>query len=134
VHRGKAFSARKEFVDKVRQCANIRPYFDTVVEALLGQAELERVTVSGPDKAAAEISCTGFFAYIGLNPNSEFISTQMERDENGCIKVDGRLRTSVPDVYAIGAVRAGYGGELSDAQEDALVAVSEIARRLSEAM
>ena len=87
----------------------------------------------GPNKAASEISCTGFFAYVGLDPNSEFISTQMERDENGCIKVDGRLRTSVPDVYAIGAVRAGYGGELREAQEDARMAVSVIARRMSAA-
>ena len=133
VHRGKAFSARNEFVDKLRQCANIRQHLDTVVEALLGKAALERVAVRGPNKAAREISCTGFFAYVGLDPNSEFISTQMERDENGCIKVDGRLRTSVPDVYAIGAVRAGYGGELREAQEDARMAVSVIARRMSAA-
>ena len=133
VHRRAAFSARKAFADQVSASGNIRTHMETTVEALHGGDALERVTLRGPEGKPLEIPCTGFFAYVGLEPNTGFVAPQLELDERGCVKVDAQLETSLDKVYAVGAVRAGYAGQISDARTDAKLAVSAIAKRLGAA-
>jgi thioredoxin reductase (NADPH) len=130
VHRGASFSARREFVEKLRERPNILLKMETVVEGLRGEEALSRVAIRGPDGASAEVSCTGFFAYVGLEPNTSFLSDQFARDVGGRVIVDAQLESAIPNVYAIGAVRAGYGGQLKDAMSDANAAALAVARRL----
>lgn len=103
---------------------------ETVAEALLGEAALSRVKVRGADGAAREIPCAGFFAYVGLVPNSSFLPAQLSRSAEGGVTVSPQLESSVANVFAIGAVRAGYGGRLGDAACDAQAAVLAVAQRL----
>ena len=63
----------------------------------------------------SEIPCSGFFAYIGLEPNCEFAPAEIQRDANGCLMTDNSLQTAMAGVFAAGAVRAGYGGLLTHA-------------------
>ena len=130
VHRGKAFSARDDFSARLPGRDNIRVHTETVAEALLGEGALSRVKVRGPDGAAREIPCAGFFAYVGLEPNSTFLAAQLASDTEGRVVVSPLLESSVANVFAIGAVRAGYGGRLVDACSDAQGAVAAVAERL----
>jgi thioredoxin reductase (NADPH) len=129
VHRGASFSARADYVVRVARSANVHPHMETTVESLRGEASLSGIAVRGTDGVSSEISCTGFFAYVGLEPNSSIAADKVECDARGCVKVDAELQTSLANVYAIGAVRAGFGGLLSDAQSDARTAVAVIAQR-----
>ena len=65
--------------------------------------------------ATTEITCTGFFAYVGLAPSCDFVPAEIKRDANGLLVTDDAMKTSMPGVYAAGAVRAGYGGMLTHA-------------------
>jgi thioredoxin reductase (NADPH) len=49
----------------------------------------------------------------------DFLAAEYARDAAGFLTTSDRLETSVPGVWAIGAVRSGYGGLLSDAIHDA---------------
>ncbi|MGP1677116.1 MAG: NAD(P)/FAD-dependent oxidoreductase [Burkholderiales bacterium] len=129
VHRGASFSARQEFVAKLWERPNILPRMQTVVEELCGEQALSRVAIRQANGAADGISCTGFFAYVGLEPNTSFLPDQLDRDCHGRVMVDARLESTMRNVYAIGAVRAGYGGQLEDAVSDARSAVMAVARR-----
>ena len=133
VHRGATFSARREFVEKLRQRANIFPRMESTVEELRGKEALSRVTIRGADGASAQIACSGFFAYVGLDPNTSFLSPQLRRDEQGRVIVNAQFESTMPNVYAIGAVRAGYGGQLGDAMSDAAAAVLALAQKLGRA-
>jgi len=130
VQRGASFGARREFVEKLRERPNILPRMETEVEQLRGEEALSRVAIRGIDGTSAEIPCTGFFAYVGLEPNTSFLPDQLARDVDGRVMVDAQLESSIPNVYAIGAVRAGYGGQLDDAISDARAAALAVARRL----
>jgi len=70
------------------------------------------------DNTTVEIPCTGFFAYIGLQPSIEFAPAELARDADGCLVTDANLSTKMPGVFAAGAVRAGYGGLLKHAMAD----------------
>jgi thioredoxin reductase (NADPH) len=44
----------------------------------------------------------GIFIFIGHTPNTELFQGQLELDEQGYIKVDHLMQTSVPGVFAAG--------------------------------
>ena len=116
VHRGGKFSARPHLVKAVAAHENIVPAWHSVAEAILGGKAVERVRVRNvATHTLREIPCAGLFAYIGLQPASEFVPTDVARDPKGFLVTDATLQTHVPGLFAAGAVRAGYGGLLTHA-------------------
>jgi thioredoxin reductase (NADPH) len=49
----------------------------------------------------------GVFVFIGLDPNSEFLPPQVQRDDHGFVVTVAGLQTTMPGVFAAGDVRAG---------------------------
>lgn len=128
VHRGPQFSARPDFVQAVQSTPAITVRFGSVVEAIEGAEAVSGVRVRTLATGASElVPCKGFFAYIGLDPNTQWLPPEVERT-GGAVRVDGNLQSSLPGVYAVGAARSGYGGLLSHAVEDAAVAVAAACR------
>lgn len=129
VHRDDAFTARDEFVAKVRGTANIVPHMNTAVEALEGGDQLSGARVRNTSNDAKSLlPCSGFFAYVGLQPSTSFLPPGVEMRE-GAVVVDGQLESTLGGVFAVGAARHGHGGMLAHAVADARRAVDEVLRR-----
>lgn len=125
VHRREQFRARAELVDAVRKMDNIAPRFRMVVEEVLGTDGVSEVRVRDlVGGTTSEISCVGFFAYVGLAPNTAFLPSVVRRDEHDRLVTDESLQTTMSGVFAAGAVRAGCGGLITDVIADALRAAS----------
>ncbi|MFN7086245.1 MAG: NAD(P)/FAD-dependent oxidoreductase [Burkholderiales bacterium] len=131
VHRGAAFRAREHFVERVDGHPKITTIWNATVEHIAGGSTVEKVCVKLGDGHKREIACAGVFAYIGLAPNSEFLPAQIERNTAGFVVTDDALQTSLPGVWAIGAVRQGYGGLLRDAALEARKVAATITARLA---
>lgn len=114
VHRGNKLSARAHFVDQLAAHANLVVHLESQVEAILGEKSLSAVRVK-KNGIGSEIACTGVFPYIGLEPAGEFAPEAILRDAGGHLLTDAALQTAMPGVFAAGAVRAGYGGQLTHA-------------------
>lgn len=129
IHRGSAFRAKGKLVDAVKAKDNIKVHWNTTVEQVLGADAVTglRVKSSGAD---AEIACSGMFAYVGLEPNNEFLPADVQRAADGCILTDESMNTSVEGVLAIGAVRSGYGGRLTQAMAEAETAAATLKQLL----
>lgn len=125
IHRGSAFSAKAHLVDAVKSKDNIKVHWNTTVEQVLGADAVTglRVKSNGAD---AEIACSGMFAYVGLEPNIEFLPADVQRAADGCAVTDASMKTSLEGVLAIGAVRSGYGGRLTQAMAEAQTAASTL--------
>jgi thioredoxin reductase (NADPH) len=122
-HRGTKFRARQHLVDKVTTNGKIVPLWNTVAEAVLGDQGVNKVRVRNTaDGTTREIACAGLFAFIGLEPACEYAGADIQRDGNGFLVTDAAMQTAMAGVFAAGAVRAGYGGLLSDAIADAQAA------------
>ena len=131
LHRGPSFRARRHFVDQVNASDRIAVQWNTVAEEITGGQCVEKVRVrNAADGTRSEIPCAGFFAYIGLAPNSEYLPATIARDANGAVLTDGSLKTALDGVWAAGAVRAGYSGLLTDAVKEAETAVASALTRL----
>jgi len=124
--------AKQGYVERAAGATNVRFVWDSVVDAVLGDVTVSGVRLRNVKSGAlTDLACTGLFPFIGVEPNSRFLPPSVRRDESGRVLTDASLRTSEPSVFAIGAVRAGYTGELVNAAGEAAAAVATIAGELA---
>ena len=119
VHRRDAFKGSPHFAVQVKANEKISVVWNATVDAISGGKMVETARLKHADGRTEEVPCAGVFAYIGLEPSVEFLPESVQRDEAGHVKTDETLQTSVPGVYAIGAVRSGYEGSLEHAMAEA---------------
>jgi thioredoxin reductase (NADPH) len=80
----------------------IKFIWNTVVTEVNGVDRVESLKIKHLQTGEAGIFPTdGLFIFIGHTPNTQMFAGQLEL-ENGYIKVDDRMHTSVPGVYAAG--------------------------------
>ncbi|MGG5809315.1 NAD(P)/FAD-dependent oxidoreductase [Falsiroseomonas sp. CW058] len=116
--RGAAPRARAEFVARAAAEPRIRLHRNAEILRLLGEDGLEAVEVREGAGAPLRIAARAVFPWIGLMPNTAALPAEVTRDADGAVVVDAALRTSLPGLFAAGAVRAGHGGRLRHALHD----------------
>jgi len=130
VHHGSEFSAADHFKQAVDAQPKIVKTFNAEVTAVSGGQMVEKVQIKHKDGRTEDIPSAGLFAYIGLEPNSDFLPDAVKRDASGFVVAGDTLETGLAGVWAVGAVRSGCGGLLDDAIADGKKAASAIAARL----
>lgn len=106
IHRRNELRADKIVQERAFKNEKIEFIWDSVVKEIKGEdlvhtAVLENVK-SGE---CSNLQINGVFPYIGMVPNVEGISGQVEQDANGFIVTDATMKTSVDGVFAVGDVR-----------------------------
>ena len=88
--------------DRVKATANIRVYWNSDTEEIIGQFKTEAVRIKN-NKTGLEqtIPVSGFFVAIGHEPNSAIFKDWVDLDEAGYIKtIPGTSRTNIEGVFA----------------------------------
>jgi thioredoxin reductase (NADPH) len=70
------------------------------------------------------------FVFVGLEPNSGFLSDSVERDAGGFLVTSATMETSMPGLFAAGDVRAGSTKQLGSAVGDGIAALLMVRRHL----
>ncbi len=130
VHRSETFRAVDHWVERVRVNDKISLVLNATLESILGSKMVEKARVRHADGRTEELPCAGVFAYIGLEPNTAFLPSTIDRDAAGFVRTDDSFQTAMPNVSAIGAVRSGYGGTLTEAMNEARAAAAAVVARL----
>jgi thioredoxin reductase (NADPH) len=99
--------ASKIMQDRVLNTPNIKVYWNTDTEEILGQEKVEGVRIrNNKSGEVSEIPIQGFFVAIGHKPNSDIFREFLDMDEQGYIQtVPGSSRTNVEGVFASGDVQ-----------------------------
>lgn len=106
--RGETMSASQIVVDKVREQPTIEVLYQTEIERFHGDGKLAAVTIRNRRSGQTmTIEPSGVFVFIGLSPNTGWLSPEIERDAHGFIVTGPTLETSVPGIFAAGDVRKG---------------------------
>ncbi|AHF14789.1 thioredoxin-disulfide reductase [Niabella soli] len=105
--RKEAMRASKVMQDRVLSTPNIKVYFNTETEEVLGDKTVTGVRVKNNKTGATqEIAVNGFFVAIGHEPNSAIFKAFLDMDEAGYIKtIPGTSKTNVEGVFAAGDVQ-----------------------------
>ena len=106
IHRRNELRADKIVQERAFKNEKIEFIWDSVVKAIKG-ADLVNTAVLENVKTheISNLQVDGVFPYIGMTPNIESISGQVEQDANGFIITDETMKTSIDGVYAAGDVR-----------------------------
>lgn len=128
VTRGGSLRARPEYVAQVTANPKISLRHSIEVQEILGSGDVTGIRVVPKGGGEFEdIACSGVFVFIGVEPNVGYLPDSVMRDATGHVITDTNFQTNVPGVYAVGAIRAGYSGQLANAMEEAASAVAGIA-------
>ncbi|MEY3562652.1 MAG: hypothetical protein RLZZ294_658 [Bacteroidota bacterium] len=99
--------ASKVMQDRVKNTPNIKIYWDTDTDEIIGKDRVEAVRIKNNKTGAiAEIPISGFFVAIGHQPNSDIFKGFIDMDDAGYIKtIPGTSKTNIDGVLACGDVQ-----------------------------
>lgn len=120
IHRRAQLRAQPILQDRARENEKMNFVWNAVVKEIKGNGKVATVLLENTQtRQTSELSAQGVFVYVGHTPNTQLFKGQLEMDEEGYLKADERLHTSVPGVFAAGeshdhvfrqaVVSAGFG-------------------------
>lgn len=126
--------ASKIMQDRVLSKENIKVYWNTETEEILGEKKVEAVRVkNNKTNQTQTIPVSGFFVAIGHQPNSEIFKDWLTMDEAGYVKtVPGTSKTNLEGVFASGDVQDKIYRQAVTAAGSGCMAALDAERYLSE--
>jgi thioredoxin reductase (NADPH) len=126
--------ASKVMQERVKNTANIKMYWNTETDEILGEKTVEAVRIKNIKSGEKqEIPIKGFFVAIGHTPNSEIFKGFIDMDDAGYIKtVPGTSKTNLEGVFASGDVQDKMYRQAVTAAGSGCMAALDAERYLSE--
>jgi len=104
--------------------------WDSEVVEVLGEMKVSGVRLRNVRSGAtSELECAGVFPFFGVEPNTAFLPPSL-LGPSGLVAAGADLATPDPRVFAVGAVRANYGGNLVEAMAEGVSAARAAVRVL----
>lgn len=99
--------ASKVMQDRVKNTPNIKIYWNTDTDEIMGNGKVEAVRIKNNITGeTSEIPISGFFVAIGHQPNSDIFKGFIDMDDAGYIKtIPGTSKTNIAGVFACGDVQ-----------------------------
>ncbi|MBP9740152.1 MAG: thioredoxin-disulfide reductase [Chitinophagaceae bacterium] len=99
--------ASKIMQDRVMNTPNIKIYWNSVTDEILGEKKTEAVRIHNTvTNEKIEVPISGFFVAIGHQPNSDIFKEFLTMDETGYIlTTPGTSKTNVDGIFAAGDVQ-----------------------------
>lgn len=126
--------ASKIMQERVANTPNIKMYWNTETDEILGEKTVEAVRIKNNKTGEKqEIPIKGFFVAIGHSPNSEIFKGLIDMDEAGYIKtIPGTSKTNIEGVFAAGDVQDKIYRQAVTAAGSGCMAALDAERYLSE--
>ena len=131
IHRRDQLRAAKSIQEKAFANPKIHFLWDSVVVKVDGDELLSSMTVKNVKTgelttitADEDDGLFGLFGFIGYNPNSQLFDGMLDM-ENGYIKTDDNMHTSIPGVFAAGDIRVKSLRQVVTAAADGAIAAMQ---------
>ena len=133
IERETSLSAQHAFRQRASADARIEVRCHTVVEEIFGADVLTGVRIRDlATGGVSQISLSGLFVYVGLQPNTALVKNVMRLSETGHLPTDVWMRTELAGVYAVGDIRQDSAGQAITAAGDGAVAAIAAYRYINE--
>lgn len=106
IHRRNELRADKIVQERAFKNEKIEFVWDSVVKEIKGENLVTTLVLENvKTKNVSNLQVNGVFPYIGMSPNVEMFSGQLQQDARGFIVTDDTMATSLEGVFAVGDVR-----------------------------
>jgi thioredoxin reductase (NADPH) len=132
VHQFDAFNANKQAQEKLFANPKISTLFEHEPRSF--KYEGDKIATEVEDLKTNKITklvSDGVFVFIGMKPNISMFRDKLELDVWGYIKTDEDMRTSMPDIFAVGDVTSKKYRQITTAVADGTIAAIAIAKELN---
>ncbi|GAB4546350.1 MAG: thioredoxin-disulfide reductase [Anaerolineales bacterium] len=103
IHRRSEFRAGAILQKRAKEHPKMNFILDTVVTEVVGKEKLEYLKLKNVKTGEeSNFETDGLFIFIGHAPNTQMFKGKLEMSELGYIKVNDKMETSAPGVYAAG--------------------------------
>ncbi|HOI93740.1 MAG TPA: thioredoxin-disulfide reductase [Syntrophobacter fumaroxidans] len=133
IHRRDQLRATRIIQERALQNDRISFILSSVVTEIKGSGEqgVDRLTIrEAKGTKTNELAVNGVFVFVGIQPNSGFVPTEVDRDVFGFIRTDQEMKTSVPGVFAAGDVRVKELRQIVTAVGDGATAAFNAGRHI----
>ena len=113
--------------DELNNFSNISLLKGAFSKSIKGDNKLEKITYM-QNNIEKEIDVDGVFVAIGRTPDTDLLNGQIELNEQGYIKSDSKMKTSLDGVYVCGDVREGNIKQIACAVGDGAIAGTEASK------
>ena len=144
--RGPSLSATMShyLVARIDEAENIQCRFQTAVESVVGEHQLEKIVLKNRENGETEtVDAAAMFVFIGAAPSTNWLAGALQVDDKGfvltgpdvlsdparCWKLERDpylLETSLPGAFAAGDVRSGSGKRVAAAVGEGAMAVMSV--------
>ncbi|MEO6673382.1 MAG: thioredoxin-disulfide reductase [Ginsengibacter sp.] len=126
--------ASKIMQERVLETKNIKVYWHTETDEVLGDKKVEAVRIKNNETGEKiEIPISAFFVAIGHTPNSSIFKGWLNMDESGYIKtIPGTSKTNIEGVFASGDLQDRVYRQAVTAAGSGCMAALDAERYLSE--
>ncbi|MEW6666201.1 MAG: thioredoxin-disulfide reductase [Thermodesulfobacteriota bacterium] len=131
IHRRDRLRATRLLQERAMGEPKIEILWDSVPVRILGRDGVEGIELR--HVKTGEITqkpVQGVFVFIGTVPNTELVQGQIELDEEGFVKTDQHMATSVPGVFAAGDIRSKLFRQIATAVGEGAAASYSVERYL----
>lgn len=129
VVRGPALAATMSqyLQDEIGSIANLHVALSTEVVGVEGDAQLERVTLRGPD-GERTVAADALFLLIGAEPKTEWLPEEILDGRGFVLTGEGEhlFETRIPGLFAVGDVRAGSVKRVASAVGEGSVVIQQV--------
>jgi len=132
VHQFDAFTANKQAQEKILSNPKVNVLFEHEPREFVKDGNKMIVEIENlKTKERNQLVCDGIFVFVGMKPNIDLFGNDLELDEWGYIKTNEDMKTTIPDVYAVGDVRSKKYRQITTAVADGTIAAISITKELS---
>jgi thioredoxin reductase (NADPH) len=132
VNRSKKLRARREFTEQLGTNHCITVFTEAIATRILGSDAVEAVEIQRKQAIKPfQMAVKGVLIRIGVAPNSDLFSDQLDLDDRGYIMVTSQQETTTTNVFAIGDVSNPLAPTISGAAGDGATVAKVIAARLN---
>ncbi|MBI5844177.1 MAG: thioredoxin-disulfide reductase [Deltaproteobacteria bacterium] len=123
IHRRDALRAAKVIQERAFAEPKIEFVWDSVVTEVKGESEVEALSIKNVRTGAtSDLAVSGCFVWVGITPNTQFLSGVVDLDKGGFVIADQRMETSVAGIFAVGDCRNTPLRQVATAVGDAAIA------------
>lgn len=135
IHRRNELRADKIIQQRAFDNQKIEFIWDSVVKEIRGENSVNTVVLENvKTEEIIHLQSDGVFPYIGISPNIEGFSRQIEQDAHGFILTNETMQTSIEGVFAAGDVRKTPLRQVITAASDGAVSAVYAVKYLEKAL
>lgn len=123
LNRKPQFKAPDGLIKEVEENPSIEVLYNKTVQSVHGESYVESIIIKDTLSGATEsLKTDAVFAYIGLEPKTEYLKDQIKLSEGGYIITNEKMETSVNGIFACGDGRDKEIRQIATAVGDGAIA------------